>query len=408
MTGFKRHLKAKVKNLLTQFPAVAILGVRQCGKTTLARTIGQKWRYVDLENPRDFDQLSDDPAFYFTQYPNAVILDEAQAYPPLFSTLRGVIDAHRHKKGRFLITGSSQPDLLNHISETLAGRVASIRLSPLKTSEYARRELGPFFAIFEQPLSKKAVHIKWPIFKSADYHTLWLKGGFPEPLTTPTMHSEWMGQFYDQYIYRDIGRLFPKLDKVKFRRFVQLLGALSGTVLNKSKIGQAIECNESTIRDYLEIADGTFVWRLLPSYEKSDQKSIVKMPKGYLRDSGMLHNLLGIQTHDQLLNHPAVGKSFESFIIEELLRGIDATSATQTVAYYYRTRNGAEVDLIIEGSFGTLPIEIKHGTSLDKRKIANLTHFIKDQKLEFGILITQHPEIQWLTPEVLHLPMGCL
>lgn len=211
------------------------------------------------------------------------------------------------------------------------------------------------------------------------YHTLWLKGGFPEPLLTPELNSAWMDQFYTTYVYRDIGTLFPRLDKVKFKRFFRILGDLSGTILNKSNIGRSIESNESTVRDYFDIADGTFVWKRLPSYEKSQTKSLVKMPKGYLRDSGMRHYLLNIHTYDQLLSHPQV-----------------------------RTRNGAEIDLILEGSFGILPIEIKHGLTTRSQDLHTLRQFIQENKLPFGLIISQNPKVQWLTPEILHVPMGCL
>jgi uncharacterized protein len=408
MTGYKRHLEKKMDHLLQLFPAVGVLGVRQCGKTTLCQSLGPQWHYIDLENERDFEQLKSDPTFFFTQYPYQVIIDEAQRYPPVFNTLRGVIDQHRLQKGGFLITGSSQPELISHITESLAGRIATLSLSPLKTSEFTHRPLSSFFEIFEAPLSKAALSLNWPIHEAAPYHTLWLKGGFPEPLLSPALHGEWMHQFYDTYVYRDIGSLFPRLDKQKFRRFVRLLGDLSGTILNKNSMARSIECTEGTIRDYLEIADGTFVWKILPSYEKSHTKSLVKMPKGYLRDSGMRHYLLNIHTYDQLLAHPQVGASFEGFIIEEILRGVACTTATRTQAYYYRTRGGAEIDLVLEGSFGTLPIEIKHGVTIRNQDLSSLRHFVQENHLEFGIVISQNPKIQWITPEILHIPMGCL
>ena len=337
-----------------------------------------------------------------------MILDEAQRYPPIFNSLRGVIDSSRDQKGRFLITGSSQPSLIAQITESLAGRIATVPLSPLKASEFTRRSLSPFFELFEAPLSKDRTSLLWPVHDATPYHTLWLKGGFPEPLLTPELHSAWMDQFYTTYVYRDIGTLFPRLDKVNFKRFFRILGDLSGTILNKSNIGRSIESNESTIRDYFDIADGTFVWKRLPSYEKSQTKSLVKMPKGYLRDSGIRHYLLNIHKYDQLLSHPQVGTSFESFIIEEILRGIECTNATHTQAYYYRTRNGAEIDLILEGSFGILPIEIKHGLTTRSQDLHTLRQFIQENKLPFGLIISQNPKVQWLTPEILHVPMGCL
>jgi uncharacterized protein len=184
-----------------------------------------------------------------------------------------------------------------------------------------------------------------------------------------------------------------------------MLSQLSGTILNKSNIARAIEVSEKTISEYIAIAAGTYLWRTLESYEKNVIKSVVKMPKGYLRDSGLLHYLLKIQDKDGLYYHPQVGHSFEGFVIEEICKGLESTSATNWQAYYYRTRNQAEIDLIIDGPFGILPIEIKQGVQIARRNLVALSQFIDEHKLAFGLVINQSSEPLWLTPNIYQLPV---
>ncbi|MDO8953476.1 MAG: AAA family ATPase [Gammaproteobacteria bacterium] len=394
--------------MLNHFPVVAILGARQCGKTTLSKQVSPDWHYIDLENPNDYDRIKYDPVFFFSQYPKNVIIDEAQLYPELFQVLRGVIDQDRQKKGRFILTGSSSPDLLTQISESLAGRIALVELGTLKVNEYAQQPLSKFYQLFDQPLAIENLPKDLKSLSKEAVHTIWLKGGYPEPLLNPGYFDLWMDNYRATYINRDIANLFPRLNRQTYQRFLGIMSHLSGTKINRVEIGRGLEASEGSVREYLSIADGTYLWRQLPSFERDSLKSVVKMPKGHIRDNGLLHYLLKINNLDYLYSHPQVGHSFESFVIEEILKGLSATNVTNWQAYYYRTRNGAEIDLIIDGPFGTLPIEIKYGEKVQLKQLSALKQFIEERNLPFGLVINQADKIEWLTPKILQLPVGYL
>lgn len=413
---YKRNLFNKINRLLSSFPAVVILGARQTGKTTLAKLVASDWQYFDLEKISDYDFIDRDREFFFSQNPNHLILDEAQIYPKLFDTLRGVIDADREKTGRFILTGSSSPELLNNISESLAGRVAIIELATLKANEFYQQDLSDFYKIFQQNLNKNlfeeiVLNLK-PKLSLNNMQDIWYKGGYPEPLersnNNKNFYYDWMENYNATYINRDLADLFPGLNKITYNRFLKMLGQLSGNVLNKNDLARSLEISEASIRNYLAIAEGTYLWRLLPSFENNILKSTIKMPKGHIRDSGLLHYLLKIKSLDELYHHPIVGKSFESFVIEEIIKGMQATEETNYNCYYYRTRSGSEVDLVLHGFFGVLPIEIKYGSSTDKKQLRSLNDFIERNNLSFGLLINQSSKPQWLTKNIFQLPVNYL
>lgn len=410
MTDLIRNLQKKVEHLLVHFPAVVILGARQVGKTELAKMIGPDWQYVDLENPLDLERINRDPVFFFQQYPDNVIIDEAQAFSDLFAVLRGVIDKDRHKKGRFILTGSSSPDILHHVSESLAGRVAIVELGTLKANEVYQTELSPLYKLFEEKLHRDHLpHGQAPL-SLAMMQQHWLIGGYPEPVlaNNPLFYHEWMDNYRKTYLSRDIAALFPRLNKISYNRFLQMLSQLSGTIVNKCDVARAVEVSEGSIREYLTIAEGTYLWRALPSFEKFIEKTVIKMPKGYIRDSGLLHYLLKITTLDDLYGHPQASHSFEGFVVDEIIKGLHATKATNWQANYYRTKNKAEIDLILEGNFGVLPVEIKMGVRIDRRRLLTLDKFVQEHDLPFGILLNQSEKTEWLTPRIMQLPVGWL
>ena len=167
-----------------------------------------------------------------------------------------------------------------------------------------------------------------------------------------------MENYLQTYVNRDIRTLFPRLDIVKYHRFVSMLASLSGTIINRSQVGRSLDISEKSVRDYLEIAEGSYIWRNIPSFERGGGKSIVKLPRGHLRDSGLAHFIKQIENRDQMVNHPQVGAAFEAFVTEEVIKGVQAVDVSNWRYYYFRTHNGAEVDLILEGPFGLLPVEI--------------------------------------------------
>lgn len=406
---YKRNIEQYAIDLLSNFPVLAILGARQVGKTWLSKRLAPDFYYVDLEKTSDFDHVMRDPELFLKQYPEHVILDEAQLAPDLFPLLRSVIDDQREKKGRFIITGSSSPELIKNISESLAGRIAIIELGTLKANEYYRNPLSDFYKIFQQKLSKNNIHISTPLLSLKQIQQCWLMGGYPEPIShNKNFFQEWMIDYQATYINRDIAKLFPRLDKIAYRRFITMLGKLSNKIINQSDLARSLSVSEPTIAHYFSIAQGTYLWRQLRSYENNVVKSTVKMPKGYIRDSGLLHHLLRIDSLEELQSDPDCGFSFEGFVIEEILKGIQDVGVRDCDAYYYRTRGGAEIDLILEGRFGLLPIEIKHGIQVKRQQLRSLNDFIKDHHCPFGVLINQSDKIMWLTEHVIQIPAGYL
>lgn len=376
---------------LATFPCVAILGVRQCGKTTLLGTLPKAWKVFDLERRADHALVARDPDTFLRLYPRQVAIDEAQLLPELFPALRVAIDEHRREKGRFIITGSSSPELLTAISESLAGRIAIIELSPFSFAEVTRtvERDGPLARLTHR--RTKPVDLIAGIEPRGtldSIHDYWFRGGFPEPWLTrgDRFRTRWMEQYVQTYLYRDVKRLFPGLDEVRFRRFLELLAGLSGRILNYAETARALAVSQPTARDYFDIAHGTFVWRRLPAFAGDSVKRLVKHPRGYLRDSGLLHALLRIPDLEALLSHPQAGASWEGMVIEQLLRQLAAIGAGCD-ASFYRTSAGAEVDLILEGDFGLVAIEVKHTSAVTPRELRALRDFLSEHKGRLGIVV---------------------
>jgi predicted AAA+ superfamily ATPase len=409
MDGLKRNDTARLEYLLDRFPVVAIVGTRQSGKTTLSKQLRPNWLYMDLENPRDYDRISYDPLLFFEQNPHAVIIDEAQTYPQLFNVLRGIIDSKREQKNRFILTGSSSPDLIEKISESLAGRIACVELSPLKCNELYQQPLSKFYDFFNDKnlSSLNTLHTDITLTQIRQH---WLYGGYPEPGVDHSVEYwlNWMEQYRGSYINRDMAQLFPKLDKITYRRFLSLLAKLSSTIINKADLARNLEISQPSIQQYLTIADGTFIWRNIPSFDKSIIKSVIKMPKGIIRDSGLLHYLLKIQDEESLLSDPIVGLSFEGYVIEEILRGLAAKGIVNYDYYYYRTKDGAEIDLILEGTFGIVPIEIKYGSYTSLKNLKVLQEFVITNNLGLGIVINQANKVEQLTDRIIQIPINYL
>lgn len=407
----KRNLEDKINRLLTMFPAVAVIGPRQCGKSTIVSQLRPDWKYYDLESPDDYQLISSDPVAFLSLNPDRVIIDEAQQYPELFNVLRGIIDARRQQKGRFLLTGSSSPEIVKGITESLAGRIATVELSPFTQNEFYERPPSRFYEkiINETTLPKDFLSMRSAITigQSMD---IWLKGGLPEPLIESAkgnnvFYHQWMENYIIDYIGRDIRTLFPRLNIHNFRRFLTLLAQYSGHQLNMSDMARALEISVSTVKDYLDIIHHTFLWRNLPPYTGNRLKRVQKAKKGFFRDQGLLHYFLKITDLDRLLIHPVSGFSFESFVIEEIIRGLKATMATRLDFFYFRTINKSEVDLVIDGPFGTIPIEIKLNSVVKRISLRGLERFLADRG-RYGILINRGKRPELLTDRIIQIPVN--
>ena len=409
LQGMDRHIQARIDEALHLFPCVALLGVRQCGKTTLINNLPENWKQYDMEKPSDRELVLRDPDLFFRMNTQQVAIDEAQMVPELFPALRVAIDANRNSSGRFIITGSSSPELSRKISETLAGRIAILELSPFSIAEAYNHLVSDLFLV---PFTdcKSLVQNQNPArITLQQILTYWEKGGYPEPWIKKSerFHELWMSNYFENYLNRDLVSLFPKLNRDKYRLFLQSLSQLSGTIINYSDLARSLGISPPTAREYLEIAHGTFVWRSLPVYEKNATKRIVKHPKGHFRDSGLLHHLWHIGKQSDLLSHPLMGRSWESMIIENIIQGFQQTGLTFD-PYYYRTGAGAEIDLIIESAKGILPIEIKFTQKINGRDLRALKDFIKERNCMIGWVVHNGERVEWLDEKILGIPATCL
>lgn len=405
----KRHVLPLLNELLGFFPCVAIVGVRQCGKTTLLRELLPGWKIFDLEKLADLDAVARDPDLFLRLNPERAAIDECQLLPTMFPALRVAIDSNRNQPGRFVITGSSSPELLSAISESLAGRIALIEMGPLTLAEAYELPLSPLYRLIGDRAAVTELADLVPRVSPDHMGDYWMRGGYPEPWLkdTPRFRKLWMQNYLQTYLDRDLPRLFPALDRQKFRLFVQMLAQLSGSIINYSEVARALGVSQPTARDYFHIAHGTFLWRHLPAYEKDATKRVVKHPKGYLRDSGLLHYLLHLRDRDDLMTHPRMGQSWESMVIETLLRGLAAAGVDHR-AYHYRTGAGAEIDLVLEGEFGLLPVEIKHTQHVDARSLRALSDFVAERGCRYGIVINNDEKPRLLDENLIGLPFAAL
>lgn len=326
-----------VKALLRQAPAVALLGPRQSGKTTLALEVAAKTKstYLDLESPADRAKLEDAEAYLEPLEDQLVILDEVQRAPEIFQTLRGLIDRGRRrgaKSGRFLLLGSASLELLRQSGESLAGRIAHAELTP--------------FDIVETGAVKQ--------------DTLWIRGGFPESFlaVSEKQSLRWRNDFIRTYLERDIPQLGPRIPAETLRRFWTMLAHHQSGVLNAAELARSLAVDGKTIAKYLDLMVDLLLVRRLAPLHRNVSKRLVKSPKVYVRDSGLVHALLGLETRDAVLGHPIAGGSWEGFVIETLIN----VAPDGTTASFYRTSAGAEIDLVLELPGGALwAIEVKRG-----------------------------------------------
>ncbi len=334
-----RRLQNLLHDRLRHSPVVVLLGSRQVGKTTLARELilEKPSHYLDLERPSDLGKFADPELYLGRLAGQLVILDEVQRLPGLFPVLRSLVDERRRAGERacqFLLLGSASPELLQQSSETLAGRISYLELTPLLLAE----------------------------LDASTMERHWFRGGYPDSYLAATDDAamQWCDDFITSYVERYLPQLGITATPVQLRRFCSMLAHQQGGTVNLSQTGSALGLDGKTVRHYLELLEGLYLVRPLPAWNRNAGKRLVKSPKLYWRDTGLLHRLAGLHDLEQVLGHPLCGHSWEGYCIEQILGMLPAG----TRASHYRTHAGAEVDLVLEHANGEIhAIEIKRTLS---------------------------------------------
>ncbi|OGQ92782.1 MAG: hypothetical protein A2284_11375 [Deltaproteobacteria bacterium RIFOXYA12_FULL_61_11] len=368
--------------LLRQFPAVLVLGPRQCGKTTLAKTL-QPGLYLDLELPSDRQVLAADLEFALRRLETPVVIDEAQTLPELFPALRALIDEDRRRCGRFLLLGSVNPALVAAVSESLAGRVGILELTPFLYNE----------VVSTQP----------------DLETLWFRGGFPDAFLAPdqTSWKRWQEFFFRTFVERDLLTSLPALTPQKIYQLVAMLAHLQGSPLNSSNLGRALGASYHTVERWLELLEAHFLVRRLRPYLPNLGKRYVKAPKCYLRDSGILHHLLGLDDPRGLYLSPQRGASFEGAMIEQVI-ALASLGHTGCRPWYYRTHAGAELDLVLELGPVRVGLEFKCAEALVRGDWTSLRAALAEGLITRGLVVYLGTRRFELGPQLEALPAAQL
>jgi len=336
----ERHLGDELTRSLQSFPVTALLGPRQCGKSTLARHIlrGRKDTvYLDMERPSDLRKLDDPELFFSTVGDKLICIDEVQRKPELFQVIRVFVDEDR-RAGKFLILGSASQDLIRQSSETLAGRIHYLELAPFSYGELCDADDS----------------------LAEDLFSVWLRGGFPDSFLARSdrVSFQWREDFVRTFLERDIPQFGFSIPAQTMRRFWTMLAHYHGQTLNASKLAQSLGVSGPTVKKYLDILAQTYMVRLLPPFFANIKKRLVKVPKIYLRDSGILHALLHVEDAEGLLGHPVLGASWEGWCLEQIVGAMHGWQPS-----FYRTSSGEEIDLVLERGGKRLAFEFKASKS---------------------------------------------
>ena len=377
MQGYleRTQLTKRLKELLKNYPAVAILGARQVGKSTIAKNFLSLWKkkslYLDLQLPKDRNKISEPEAFFEFNKQSLICLDEIQYKPHLFQILRGVID-QRKRNGQFLILGSASRDLIQQSSETLAGRIAFLDITPFDIEETGKGK----------------------------FHRHWLRGGYPRSFLAKNdnLSLDWRYNYIRTFLERDIPQMGFNIPAKTLERFWKILSHSQGQTLNSSKLGDILGKSSHTIKNYIDILEQTFILRALKPYTRNIKKRIVKAPKVYIRDTGLLHALLDIETGNELFGHPIYGVSFESYAIENICHHLPKWNP-----YFYRTSSGAELDLVLERAGKRIALEMK--ASLSPKPSRGFWNAIKDVKANKKYIIAPVTEPYPIQNKVIVTPL---
>lgn len=362
-----REIQSELVKLAGQFKAVAVVGPRQSGKTTLVRHVFKDKAYVNLENPDSRRYAIEDPRAFLSRYNSGAIIDEAQRAPELFSYLQQVLDEDK-KKGKFILTGSNNFLLQENISQSLSGRIVYLYLLPFTLSELSAD-------------------------KSSDLTRQMLRGSYPPVYDQNIDHDKWYPNYLRTYIERDLRQIKNISDLNIFERFMRLCAGRTGQLLNMSSLAIETGADSKTIGAWIGILESSFVvFRLYPYY-RNFNKRVVKMPKLYFYDTGLVCSLLGIRTGDQLTLHPLYGSLFENLIISELKKHSFNRAGNEDL-YFWRDNTGHEVDILIEQNNNLLPVEIKSGKTITGEFFNGLNYWRKISGTGRGIVVYSGEQTQ--------------
>jgi len=383
MAYFHRDLEHQLVKALEQFPAVLVTGPRQAGKSTLLRHTLKHYRYVSLDDPIERAEARQDPKLFLSLRPAPLIIDEIQYAPELFSYLKLAIDADRHRYGQYVLTGSQTFQLMEGVSESLAGRVAIFELFPLSWGEIEQipKQAGRRYddrAVVDQIV----------------------RGFYPEFFRTPNLSWEtWYSSYLATYLERDLRNLKAIHNLDLFQSFMGLAATRAGGLLNLAEIGKECGVSATTAREWLSLLQATYVVHLLRPYYRNHSKRLVKAPKLYFVDTGLLCHLLGIDTADRLLKSAARGHIFENMVVMEIVKGLGRSKQRQQL-YFYRTHKGHEVDLLYESAERLEAYEIKFSKTVTSGMASSLVHFKHDHPEATCKLLSLAEEERPLAPGI--------
>lgn len=345
-----RAISRTARQFATQFKVVAIVGPRQAGKTTLARSIFAAKPYVSLETPDALGFASDDPRAFLARYPDGAVIDEAQRCPHLFSYIQGLVD-DRREPGIFILTGSQHFGLMQAVTQSLAGRVGFLRLLPFSLPELSAAGCAP-----------------------ASLELMLYRGGYPPVYDQPVEPESWLDAYITAYVERDVRQLVNIRDLAAFRLFVRLCAGHVGQLFNASRIGADVGIDQKTATSWLGILESSFIAFRLPPHFRNFRKRLVKTPKLYFHDTGLVCRLLGIVSPDQIVTHPLRGALFENWVITELLKGRYDRGKSENL-FFWRSHMGREVDVLADHGERLLPVEVKSGSTIANDWIDDVLHW---------------------------------